>query len=288
MLLVLALVTSVVALGCREGPDKLILGLVAPTGSSADHLGLGETLCRALSRALQIKVEPYAFPTMGDLVKALNAGQVDAAVLNPYAYVVAHDTSGARVVFKSISHGRAAAKAQIVALAEGGPRSLGDLKGRVVAFSNPASPLGYLFPAALLVRSGVFTVQELSRAVFLGDAEASVRAVLSGTAAAAACPEGTLTLLRTEVPDIEARLVVLAETEPVPGTTVAVRAGLDPTLVDGLRLAFLSALSGGDSLAAWKVLTGTDGVVEAQDPEYDVIRDMVKTLRLDIAALATS
>lgn len=286
-----ATVSAGVLAGCREGPDKLILGLVLPP-DSAGAGGLpgdpAETLSEALYRELGIKVEVFPFSSPAELTQALAAGQVDIAVTSPYAYVAARAAGGAQVIFKCVTNGRAVTLSQIVTLASGGPASLNELKGRGVAFIDPASPLGYLFPAAFLVENGIIPSQDLAEVLFLGDGTSVLKAVLEGRAQAGACPEGTIDQVEAEIPGARERLSVLATTPPVPGPTVSVRAGLKPDLVDRVKRALLAVAGSGGQRPVWEALTGTQGLVEAQDPEYDVIRDMVNALGIDIEVLAAS
>jgi phosphonate transport system substrate-binding protein len=277
--------------GCRKGPDRLVLGIVAPSPSTSPG-GLprehSEKLSLAIADALatETRIEVFPFSTAAELIRALGAGHADIAICSAYAYVATHDASGAQVLFKTTIEGRDGTWSDIVALAAGGPRSLEELKGKTIAFSDPASLWGYLFPAAFLADNGVLTPQDLGRAVFLGDEQAALRAVLEGRVAATACSRETLALLTHNVPNAEARLAVIASTPPVPGTTVVVRAGLDSDLVDKIKVAIATAVSGGDGWKAWRAITGTDGVVEATDSDYDAIRTMAATLGLDIAVLA--
>lgn len=277
--------------GCRKGPDRLVLGIVAPS-SPANPGGLpreqSEGLSQAIADALATgtRIEVFPFSTAAELIRALGAGHADIAICSAYTYVATHDASGAQVLFKTIIGDQDGTWSDIVALATGGPRSLEELKGKTIGFSDPASPWGYLFPAAYLAENGVLTPEDLGRAVFLGDEQAALRAVLEGRLVATACSGEALALLTQSVPDAGALLAVIASTPPVPGTTVVVRAGLDSDLVDKIKLAIATAVSGGNGRKAWRAITGTDGVVEATDGDYEVIRKMVATLGLDIAVLA--
>ncbi len=276
-------------IGCRQGPDRLVLGFVAPS-SAATPGGLpqepSDALARTLSRALGIRVEIYAFPSAVELIKALGDGQADIAVLSPYAYVAGHEASGSQLLLKAITAGRDGTRSEIVVRSDSGLTSLAQLKGKTFAFSDPASPEGYLFPAAYLVENGVASVQELAKALFAGDDAAALKAVLEGRAKVGACSEGIRARLRSEVPDIDQRLLVVAATPPVPETTVAVRTAMDSSLAERVKQAFLSAVRDQEGLTAWRAITGTDGLEEAQEADYDVIRRMVATLGIDIEVLA--
>lgn len=275
--------------GCREGPDKLILG-TAFAGWVAEDSGLpGEDslkLTQALREALGIPVQVYAFDSQTELVRALGAGRADIAVLGPYAYVLAHDTVGARVILRSATAGWSGTPSQVIALASSRFTSVADLAGKLIGFVDPASPGGYLFPMAHLIRTGLGPSFDSALVVFLGSEDEVVRAVIDGRVAAGACPEGALARALASMPGVDDALVVITETPPVPGLTVAVRAGLDPALADRVKQAIQTTVGSGEGRLAWLALTGTGGVVEAQNADYDVIREMCDSLGIDVEVLA--
>ncbi len=289
----LALV-GVSAAGCREGPDRLVMGFVAPSFAAVPG-GLPATqadiLAEAATAALDIKVEVFGFPSSADLIRALGDGQADIAVFSPYAYVAAHEASGAQLLLKATTGGKSGTGSEIIASTSSGVEDLADLKGKVFGFVDPASPEGYLFPAAYLVQNGIISTEELAQVVFLGDAVSVLRAVAEGRVEAAACAEGLLEAVQPRIPDIKQRVAIIARTPPVPGTTVAVRAGLESRLADRIKQALLAVVNGegaaeGEGRAAWIMITGTDGLGEAQEADYEVIRRMVETLGIDIEVLA--
>jgi len=297
ILLVLALTLAlggVSAGGCREGPDRLVMGLVAPS-SAASPGGLttaqADILAEAATTALGIRVEVFGFPSSADLIRALGDGQADIAVFSSFAYVAAHEACGAQLLLKATVNGRGGSGSEIITAASAGVETLTDLKGKVFGFVDPASPAGYLFPAAYLVQNGIVSAQELGKAVFLGDNLAVLRAVMEGEVGAAACAEGLLEATQFQIPDISQRIAVIARTPPVPATTVAVRAGLDSRLADRVKQALLAVVSGegagkGAGRVAWRMIMGTDSLVEAQEADYDVIRQMIETLGIDVEVLA--
>lgn len=281
--------------GCREGPDRLVLGLVATSPGGAQNGGLpkgeADALAATASTALGIKIELFAFPTPSELIKALGSGQADIAVLGPYAYVAAHDDTGAQLLLKAVKDGQDSTRSDIVVAASsavGDLAALKALKQKTFGFADPASPESYLFPAAYLIENGVVSKAELLEggARFLGTDLACLQALLEGRVAAVGCAENALEAAEVRTPDLASRVRVIARTPPVPGLTVAVRAGLDARLADRVKQALLSVVNREEGRRAWKALTGTDGLVEAQEAEYDVIRGMVQTLGLDIEVLA--
>lgn len=280
------LLAGALAPGCREDPDKLVFGFVLAEDECWVE-GAAAPLADGLSAELGITVEPFAFGSSAELLQGLRAGQIDIALLNPFAYVAARETGSVRVLLRCVRDGRDWSRSEIIALAEGGPRTLEEVRGKAFAFVDPSSPSGYLFPVAHLLRSGLDPERDLGEVVFTGSQEEVVRAVLEGRVAAGACREGARRSVYAEARDVFERVAVIAYTLPVPNRSVVVRAALRPDLVERIKQALLAVTAGGKGREAWKVVSGGyDGFVEAEDQDYDVIRETAEILELDIEILA--
>jgi len=206
-------------------------------------------------------------------------------VLNPFAYVAAHDAGGAHAILRSVRNGTDHYRSEIIALADGGPKSVKELQGKTFGFVDPASPSGYLFPAAYLLASGIDPRRDFARVEYLGSATEVVRAVLDGQVAAGACREGTRELLYAETRDVFERVTVIAYTTPVPNDAIAVRAGFSADIVARIKQGLLDATATDEGRRAWKALTGAEALSEADDRDYDVVREMAAALSLDITVM---
>jgi len=270
--------------GCGADTGRLIFGFVAQTVSESLSYQ-SEKLEEALSETLDVKVQVFAFNSTADLTKALGSAQVDVALLTPFAYVAAHDTFGAQALLRCVRKGKDHFLGEIVALAEGGPASLGDLRGARVGFVSQTSISGYLLPLALLIEEGISPTQDFAEVVFTGGHEEAVRAVLSGELDAAACRVDACSSVYAEAKDVFERVAVIAETGPVPNDTVVVRAGLRPELVVRLKEALERVASGGEGRVAWKAVSRSEGFAEAEDPDYDVVREIAALLGMSFEAM---
>jgi len=288
VLLVLAFVVGTgSSSGCRKVPDKLVFGFAPSPETRESQITEAETLAKMVGDRMGIRgIHVVAFGSSMEVVQALGAGQVDVGLLSPFGYVAARTASRAQILLRCVKDGKDYTRSQFVVLADGGPRSLEELRGKIVGFVDPASASGYLFPAAHLIQSGIDPARDLRGVVFTGSHLESVRAVLLGTVDAAACREDARELAYGEFRDVFDRVVVIAYTPPVPLDALVVRPGLRPELVADLRDALLKSIATGDGRRSWKVLSGTDDLTEAQDSDYDVVRAMAAALGIDIEVLA--
>jgi len=286
LLLTSLILTSVSATGCRRGPEKLVFAFVPSPDSAEDRVAHAEVLASMVSDRLGIKIQVYAFDSPMDVVRALGAGQADIGLVTPFAYVTARSASRAQALLRCMKNGKDYSRSQFIALADGGPRSLAELRGKVVGFVDPASASGYLFPAAHLIQNGIDPTRDLKRVVFLGSPAEVVKAVLSGQIDAGACDEDARALAYEEFRDVYERVAVIDYTSPVPMSALVVRTGLKSDLVTKIKETILQATATGDGRRAWTLLSGTDCLIEAEDTDYDVVRAMAAALGIDLEVLA--
>lgn len=275
--------------GCRQTPRELVVGVVASTVPSEGQGEAGEAAHAMLSSAFQqnsgMLAVVFRFESSAALVRALTSGQVDIGLLNPFAYVVAHDTGGAQVILRSVRNGTDHSRSQFIALVESGPQTLDELRGKAVAFVDPASPSGYLFPAAHLLDLGIEPERDLGEVRFMDTQAEVVLAVLDGRVQAGACREDARELIYGEVRDVFERVAVIGYTPAVPNDAIVVRAGFTAAEVARIKQALQAVTAAGDGRRAWKALTGAERLIEADDTDYDVIREMAGALGLNIEGM---
>lgn len=166
-------------------------------------------------------------------VRWLKEGKTQIASLGDGAFMEAVLLYGAVPILKPLNEdGTPFYRAAIVASPGAGIRSLGDLKGKRIAFGSSHSTTGNLLPRYILHDKGT-TIRDLGAAVNLGNHDAVSKAVLKGEYDAGA------------VKDIFARryaqygLRVLAYSPPVPTVPIVVRKGTPQKVVDSVVEALL-------------------------------------------------
>jgi phosphonate transport system substrate-binding protein len=128
-------------------------------------------------------------------------------------------------------------KAQIVYKADLNVKSLNDLRGKRFAFVTPASASGYLFPAALLKKSGIDPDRFFSQVLFAGGHDRVILAVYTGSVDAGATfgdevfSDARTTVIR-QYPDVKDKVKVLMYTDPIPNDTVSFRRDLPDEIKD--------------------------------------------------------
>ena len=127
--------------------DTLRIG-VQKTGTFAWQLDVIRRHDLASIAGLDLQITEYASPDAGKL--ALNSGSVDLAVVD-WLWVARARALGAKLLFYPYS----SAVGSVMVKADSPLRSLGDLKGRVVAVAGGPLDKGWLIVQAAAIRQGI-------------------------------------------------------------------------------------------------------------------------------------
>jgi len=169
-----------------------------------------------------------------------------------------------------------------VVLADSGIETIEDLRGKRLGFPDPASTSGYLYPMKLLIEAG-FDPESDFELMALGSHDAAVIALIKGSIDAALCYDDARSkLLETDFADDVDRTRILAYTPDIPADNVAVVGGLDPELRRRVRQALIDLAETEQGAEVLFDLYEVEGLVAAQDADYDVVREMAQVMGLDI------
>src|SRR5882724_2298824 len=275
---VLLLLTSVVAgLAAHPAAARDLKFGFTPVLGEVEMRAEFDPLATYLSDAIGQKVVLYVARDYGDLRAQMEAGVVDIGSFSPFAYVDAMRGGKIRIIAQSIINGTAYYRGIIVARKDSGLKTVADLKGKRFAFVDPKSASGYVYPRAMLIEKGLDPKSYFKETIFAGDHNKVIAAVLNGRVDAGAIYEGALAVAKTNGVPTE-NLVTLASTDPIPHDAIAVRTGLDDTLVKKIQTALvdMDKTEAGRRVIAnsKKKLTGH---VVAEDSLFDVVRRTAKT-----------
>ncbi|MCR9176771.1 MAG: PhnD/SsuA/transferrin family substrate-binding protein [Alphaproteobacteria bacterium] len=232
----------------------------------------------ALEAATGLDVQLFPVGNRTAAVEALKADQVDFVLTGPAEYVVIKELTDARIV---VAWQRPDYFAQVVTLADGPIRSVADLKGNAVAFGSVGSTSQHLGPAQALTDMGLkygtdYEAKIISRNV-------AIEALIRGDIQAIGMNFSHLQRARAAYPDVA--FTVVARGRDLPNDILVVRSGLDQSVVDKVKTAFVE--DGAALMAA--VLKGEDNqkfkggffLPKVDDADYDYVRSMYKTIGVD-------
>jgi phosphonate transport system substrate-binding protein len=218
------------------------------------------------------------------VVEALRSRFVEMAFVHSVGYVYASREGGCQILAKATRRGAATYTARIFVRQGSGIRTLPELRGKRIAFVDPTSTSGYIYPMVLLIKAGLVQNRDpktfFREAVFAGAHDAALLALLNGAVDAAAVFDDAPQRL---LPDRSraAELLMVAESPRIPNDGVCVRQGLEPELVERLTQALLG-LNRPEHRGILLRLYNIDGLIPAKDQDYDPVREAVDALLLPL------
>ncbi len=243
---------------------------VATTAASyAEKQPLVDMLQKATGRTVRLIIPTNYAAT----VEAIGNEGVDLAYFGALTYVKAHERYGARPLVQRLQDRRFHA-VFIASAANGGIKSLKDIKGKNFAFGDVNSTSGHLIPVKEMLEAGVNPDTDL-KVRYTGNHTATAVAVASGQVDAGALDETVYDKLVNDKTLDPAKARVFYTSKPFIDYVWAVRKDLDGGVVTNIRHAFLEAKDP-------KVLSllRASRYVTANDGEYDAIRETAKKLNL--------
>lgn len=193
------------------------------------------------------------------ILDALARGNIDFAWVGPTAYLNRRDQDHLMPVAKAKFGEATAYRGVFIAPAKGKVQGLEDIKGSSIAFVDPESTSGYIYPLYLLKEIGV-DPHKHSKVHFLKNHDNVLRAVLEGKVDSGVCLDEALKkLTKTQLDSI----IILGKTNEIPSDVIVCRQDCPINL----REKFLEALLKVKSEA----LPGSPTFLPAYDEEFDSV-----------------
>jgi phosphonate transport system substrate-binding protein len=247
----------------QENPEKLLGDIAAITGWLADQIG--------------VSVEGFVTIDHAAAVEALRNGDADISFMGALPFVLAEAEIGAVPLLSEVYRGAPSYTGRVFVRRDSGIHTLADLRGKDIAFADPISESGYLYPLAEFVEAGLVAEPGdaeafFGRIFFAGGYQQAMQAMAEGLVDAAGASQYADLLL---TPQQQAEVTWIAESDPIPSHVVIARPGLGADL----RMRFVDAMmrlneAGNSDLLRY--LYGPDGYVRADPAAYDGVRDMAR------------
>jgi len=277
LLVVCSLALSAVAPAFAADGLHLVL---TPSQKPTDLLSTGEEFAKALTKLSGIPVRVTVASDYAAVIEALRNRTADLAFVHPVGYVLASREAKATIMVRNLWHGKSSFTSRIYVRRESGLKTLEDLRGKTMAFIDPASSSGYTYPMVLLIQRGLVKDRDpksfFREVLFAGAHDAGMRALLNGHVDALA----SFDMAREQYlkdPAERERIIYIAETPEIPEAGVAARAGLDPATFGKVREALLQIRAPAYA-ELLRRLYEIDGFAPADDRDYDPVRAAVELL----------
>jgi phosphonate transport system substrate-binding protein len=216
------------------------------------------------------------------VVEALRSKRVDLAFVHPVGYVLANREAGCQILVRDVWQGKTAYTARFYVRRSSGIERVEDLRGKTIAFADPASSSGYVYPMVLLIKRGLVRDRDpktfFKDALFAGTHEAALRALLQGRVEVAASFDKAPELYLKD-PALVAQLGFVGETPEIPEAGICARPGVPADALAKLKRALL-AIKAPEHGAVLKQLYDIEGFIEAADGDYDPVREAMSLMGL--------
>jgi phosphonate transport system substrate-binding protein len=270
-------------LGTRQNPIKMYF---VPSLEAGKVVASGEAIAEALHKAIGYHFKVAVPTSYAAVIEALGTYQADIAWLPTYAYVLAKQKYDANVRLMTVRNGLNKYRGQFVAMRED-IKSLEDIEGKIIAYTDAASTSGYIYPSAILKEKGI----EPKEHIFAGGHPQAILAVYSGRADVACSywspadstgmPMDAREKLCETHKDIFEKVRIIGFTDWIPNDTVTFRRNLPEELEKEVVKALYDFAQTPEGRSTLKSLYDVDGLEHASDADYDVVRNSLKAMNMD-------
>ncbi|HXP76759.1 MAG TPA: phosphate/phosphite/phosphonate ABC transporter substrate-binding protein [Stellaceae bacterium] len=260
---------------------------VEPYDTSAKLVPIYDHIAKVLADKLGCDVKVYITTTYNAEIEAMRNGKLEIGEFGPLGYVLAHQVAKAEAVAAfSNAKGEPDTYWASIVVPKGSPlKSVADIKGHSFAFSDPASTSGHLFPAYGLRKAGLDPDTDL-KGIYAGSHTASFEALYNKKVDAGELNSEQVESATQRGHYTDGDVVFLWKSDPIPNDPISVYGdlpeGFKKRLIAVLQTLDLSGLPEAD-----RKIMGLGGTrfVPQTDGAYDLIRDLVKTLNIDLEKL---
>ena len=262
---------------------------VEPYDTAARLVPIYKKVGKLIGDKLGCKVELFVATSYNAEIEAMRNGKLELAEFGPLGYVLAHQVAKAEAVaaFGAVDGKPVTYWASLVTYPTSGIKTVADIRGHSFAFSDAASTSGHLFPAYGLRKAGLDPDKDV-KAIYAGSHTASFEAIYNHKVDAGELNSEQLESATQRGHYKDGDLVFLWKSDPIPTDPFAVRGNMPDAfkkkLADAVQHLDLMSLDPADR----KILVGAGitQLVPQTDHSYDLIRDLVKTLNIDLDKLS--
>lgn len=269
-------------IGCAAKEEEAITMGFVPMKDGDTLVETVEPLTELLSEELGVKVEGFTATNYVGVVEGLGSGQVDFGFIPPFAYVLANQESDAEVILTAVNdEGEARYRSQFMVRENSDIENFQDIKGKKLAFVDPSSTSGYLFPGAHLITEGIDIEKDIEY-IYSGGHDKSLQLLLNEDVDVASTFVDVRERYSDEFPTAIDDVRILGYTEYIPNISVATSGTMDVEMQGEIQEALLNIVDTEEGATLLEELFNMYGFKKATDADYDVIRSTAETMNVDL------
>ncbi|MGX7111237.1 phosphate/phosphite/phosphonate ABC transporter substrate-binding protein [Gemella cuniculi] len=273
-------------LGCgTKGENKqervLKMGVV-PSSNSEKLVEDLEPFAKALSQKLGVKVEVFVASSYIGVIEGIGSGSVDFGIVPPFSAILAQKQSNTKnILVGKTPNGKPGYYSEIFVRNDANISKIEDLRGKKIAFVDPSSSSGYIYPGAMLKDAGIDLEKDISYQ-YSGGHDKSLQLLLDKDVDAIASYENLLKKYEKEFPNAKSDIKVLAKSELIPGVTVVASGMLGSDMQNKIKEALLDIQDDTASMDILKNLYNIAGFEEVNESSYKTIEKVAAKMNIDL------
>ncbi|WP_314792132.1 phosphate/phosphite/phosphonate ABC transporter substrate-binding protein [Gemella sanguinis] len=289
--LLLALISCVFifsTIGCsskkeeKKSEEKVIKMGFVPLKNSEQLVEDVKPIADYLSQKMGVKVEAFTASNYIGVVEGIGSGSVDFGIIPPFSAVLAQKQSNAKPLLTSKGKsGKSGYTAELYVRKDSGIKSLQDVKGKKVAFVDPSSSSGYIYPGAMLVKAGINLDKDISYQ-FSGGHDKSLQLLLNKDVDVIATFDGVEERYGKEFPAALTDIEKLASSDTIPGIMVTASSKMDKDLQDKLKQALLDMDKDPKMKELFTKMFSITGFEEVDQTAYNKVEETAKVMNVDL------
>ena len=292
---VLALISLVIFVGCEEaelGTQKNPVKIYFTPSVDAESITTNSAeFIKYLEKETGLFFKSGVPASYVAVVEAFGSKRADISVMNSFGYLMANKKYGAQARLTTIRYGEDSYRGQIITHVDTGIKTVKDLNGKKFAFTDAASTSGYMFPLKVLnennVKLGgrVFAVKHDVVATMVYQKQVDAGATYYSAPSKSGEIRDARARIKTQFPDIEEKVKIIAITEPIKNDPFVFRKGMPEVMANKIISSIKKYLSTEEGKKVFETIYGVEAVADTSDADYDGLRKMVEINQIDPAKL---
>lgn len=273
---VFAVITIIQPKQASAEDKRLVLAFI-PQENPEKLIGDIEKITKYLENELNMKIKGYVTQDHAAAIEALRNREADISFMGGMPYVLAHNHIGAEVLLSEVYRGSPIYHGRIFVRKDSGISDIKQLKDKSIAFADPISESGYIYPLDIFVEKGLLKQTDdpkkfFSTVYFAGGYQQAIQAVANGLVDAAGVSQFAELLL---TPQQLTNVKWIAESKPIPSHAVVARKNLEDEKKEAFKKALLK-LNEPQYRHLLQYIYNPDGYVEASHEDYKSVEKMAR------------
>jgi phosphonate transport system substrate-binding protein len=267
-------------------PNGKVLFGVEPYDTGPKFMGAYQSLTKVLQTNLGCPVKLIVTNNYTAEVEAMRAKKLDVGEFGPLGYIFAHKLANAQpvAVFGTADRKPVTYTAGLWVAASSSITSVSQLKGKTVAFSDPASTSGNLFPRYAIIKAGLNPDNDV-KIQFAGSHTASLLALTNGKVDAAEVNSQQQATAASAGQFDTSQYRQIWKSAPIPNDPITVRGDLSSAFKAAFKKALLKLTPAQLKLVDTELGVDSGPMIPGTDSLYGPIRAVVNAENLDIKAI---